>query len=298
MQALYLIDASIYIFRAYFTLAPQWQAANALPTHAVYGYADFLCALLRRRAPQRLLAAFDESLGSCFRNEIHPGYKASRALPDAALEFQLRACRELTGLLGIAHVASARFEADDLIASAAAAARREGTGVVVISRDKDLGQVLAGDGDRLWDFPAPATLDRASYRARHGIWPEQVPDLLALCGDPVDDVPGVPGVGIKTAVSLLQEYPGVEALLGALDAVARSPRRGAARIAGLLDAHREQIRMARRLTALAEDAFAADGAPDTRRRPAKPEAVAAFADGHGFDAPLRERLLRAAGAGA
>ena len=124
MRPHYLLDASIYIFRAYFALAPGWRAANGLPTHAVQGYAGFLCDFLRRAAPGHVLAAFDESLGSCFRNQIHPGYKCSRALPDAALEFQLRACRELTGLLGIASVASARFEADDLIARAGRAIAR------------------------------------------------------------------------------------------------------------------------------------------------------------------------------
>ena len=109
MQPHFLLDASIYIFRAYFALAPRWRAANGHPTHAVHGYAGFLCDFLRRTAPKHVLAAFDESLGSCFRNQIHAGYKSSRALPDASLAFQLQACRELTGLLGIASVASARF---------------------------------------------------------------------------------------------------------------------------------------------------------------------------------------------
>jgi len=295
MHPLYLIDASIYIFRAYFTLAPRWQAANGLPTHAVYGYADFLSELLRRRAPRHAFAAFDESLGSCFRNEIHAGYKCRRALPDEALAFQLRACRELTALLGVADGASARYEADDLIASAARAAREAGQAVVVISRDKDLGQVLLAAQDRLWDFPARGMLDRAAYCERSGIRPEQVPDLLALCGDPVDDVPGVPGIGRKTAVSLLQEHADVHALLAALDAVAASPRRGAARIAGLLARHREQILMARRLTALAGDAFAQRGAPDMLRRPADVAGLEDFSLRHGFDTRLRARLRAVAG---
>ena len=298
MQQHFLLDASIYVFRAYFALAPEWRAANGHPTHAVHGYANFLCDFLRRAAPRHVLATFDESLGSCFRNQIHPGYKCSRALPDAALAFQLRACRELTGLLGIASVASARFEADDLIASAARAARGRGDCAVVISRDKDLGQVLRGADDRLWDFPAAAPLDRATYRARHGIEPEQVPDLLALCGDPVDDVPGVPGIGVKTAVALLQRHPDVHALLGALDAVAASSLRGAARIARLLEAHREQILMARRLTTLAEDAFAADALPATARQPAQRAALADFADFHGLGERLRARLLAVADAAA
>ena len=295
MQAHYLLDASIYIFRAYFAPARETQAANGLPTHAVHGYANFLCDFLRRAAPKHALAAFDESLGSCFRNEIHPGYKRSRALPDAALAFQLQACRELTDLLGIASVASARFEADDLIASAARAARGQGGCAVVVSRDKDLGQVLRGADDRLWDFPAAAPLDRATYRARHGIEPEQVPDLLALCGDPVDDVPGVPGIGVKTAVALLQRHPDVHALLGALEAVAASSLRGAARLARLLEAHGEQILMARRLTALADDAFAG-AVPATARRPPRREALAEFARFHGLGERLGARLLAAADA--
>jgi 5'-3' exonuclease len=292
---LYLVDASIYIFRAWFTVAPRWHADNGLPTHAIRGYAQFLLELLEREAPRRIVAAFDESLGSCFRNEILPDYKCRRELPDEALAFQLNGCRELTQLLGVTTLASARFEADDLIFAAAQQAREDGRAAVVLSRDKDLGQVLLGDDDLLWHFPAAQPVDRASYRERHGIWPQQVPDLLALCGDPVDDVPGVPGIGIKTATSLLQQYADVDAVLDALDEIAVSARRGAARMARTLDAYRDQVRMARRLTALEPAALEGVQWCAERSEPRREELLQ-FAMGHGFGERLARRLAGVASA--
>jgi len=288
-QPLYLVDASIYIFRAWFTVPPRWHARNGQPTHALRGYAQFLLELLEREAPQHIVAAFDESLGSCFRNEILPDYKCRRELPDEALAFQLRACGELTQLLGVSTLASARFEADDLIFAAAQQARAGGQAVTVLSRDKDLGQVLEGEGDLLWYFPAAAPIDRAGYRERHGIWPHQVPDLLALCGDPVDDVPGVPGIGVKTATSLLQQYQDVDAVLAALEEIARSSRRGAARLARTLDAYGDQVRMARRLTALEPAALAGVQWCGERGEPRR-DALLQFAVEHGLGDRLARRL--------
>jgi len=286
----WLVDASIYIFRAYFALPENWHAANGYPTQAVVGYAGFLLELIERERPDFAAVAFDESLGGCFRNEIYPDYKKSRVLPDEALAFQLAACRALTRALGFADFASERFEADDLIASAARHARAQGLACMVLSRDKDLGQVLGHDRDQLWDSPGGTALDRAGYRERHGIWPEQVPDLLALTGDAIDDVPGVPGIGTKTATALLADYPDVEHVLAAIPEIATSKRRSAARIAAALEAHAQQVRMARRLTALAEDAIAET--PAFARRPADPDELERFAAEHGFGERLTARLLR------
>lgn len=114
----FLIDASIYIFQYYFSLPDHWFSEDdSYPTAAVYGYTAFLVRLLKKHQPQRIAACFDESLDQCFRNEIYPDYKSSRALPDEALAFQLRACQTITRLLGIATYASERYEADDLLGS-------------------------------------------------------------------------------------------------------------------------------------------------------------------------------------
>jgi 5'-3' exonuclease len=289
----YLLDASIYIFRAYFAVRGDWQAANGLPTNAVAGYAGFLARLLAQARPARVVTAFDESLGSGFRHAIHPGYKASRALPDEALAFQLESCRRLTRLLGIDDLASAEFEADDLIASAAHHARAAGIACTVLSRDKDLGQVLCGAEDAWWDFPDEAPLSIAQWSERNGIRPQQVPELLALTGDAIDDIPGVPGIGRRTALDLLAEYADVEAVLANTAAIAASTRRGAARTARLLDAHADTVRLARRLTGLRTDALPA--APRFERAVVDADALAGCVRELGLGERLLARLLPAAG---
>lgn len=290
MTRAYLIDASIYIFRGYFSLPERWHASNGFATHAVRGYASFLLDLLEREKPLRVLAAFDESLGSCFRNEIYADYKRSRALPDEALAFQLEACRRFTQLLGISSVASTRYEADDLLAAAAMQAQACGLNSVVLSRDKDLGQLLQADGDLLWDFPAGEQIGREAYQARHGIRPEQVTDLLALTGDAIDDIPGVPGIGIKTATALLQDYPDIEAMLAATGEIAGSGRRGAARTAAALVVHATQLRMARQLTGLCRELDAANPLPAFERQAPDVCALEAFVDEHGLDPGFKARL--------
>lgn len=294
-QTVYLLDASIYIFRAYFALRGDWQARNGLPTHALIGYAGFLARLLADRPPC-IVAAFDESLGSCFRHAIHPGYKARRALPDEALAFQLNACRELTRLLGITDLASPEFEADDLLASAAWHAHAAGLACTVLSRDKDLGQLLAHADDRLWDFPDGEPLDPAAWTAHHGIRPQQLPELLALTGDAIDDIPGVPGIGRRTAQALLAEYPDAESVLVAAPAIAASGLRGASRIAALLQQHQHTVRLARRLTGLREDALA--HSPRFAREPVDAHALGEFAREHGLGERLTTRLQRAVEAAA
>lgn len=291
-QSIYLVDASIYIFRAYFSLSGNWRARNGFPTHAVYGYTRLLLDLIEQYNPACVLAAFDESLGTCFRNDVFPAYKSRRALPDEALAFQLDACKCIGTLLGIPALASRRFEADDLIATAARKARESGIGAVVLSADKDLGQLLLGDADLLWDFPRADPLDRRGYIARYGIRPEQLPDLLALVGDATDDLPGVPGIGPKTAVSLLREYPDAEAILADLPGVAASQRRGAARLAASLERCSEQVRMVRRLTVLADDAFSDQDVSAWERRDADVAGLRAFLDFHGLGGRMRERLER------
>jgi len=291
-SGIYLVDASIYIFRACFSLPGNWRARNGFPTQAVYGYTGFLLGLIERYAPAHVIAAFDESLGTCFRNSIYPAYKSRRVLPDEALAFQFEACKRVGELLGISTLASPRFEADDLIATVARQARESGMAAVVLSADKDLGQLLIGDADLLWDFPRADPLDRRSYIARYGIRPEQLPDFLALVGDATDDVPGVPGIGPKTAVSLLQEYPDAGAILADLPGVASSRRRGAARLAASLGSYGDQIRMVRRLTALADDAFSDRDVSAWERRDADVGGLRAFAEFHGLGGGVRERLER------
>ncbi|SRR6056297_2306409 len=247
----WLIDASIYIFRAWFSLPDRWHTPDGLPLQAVYGYAGFLADFLTQTEnPDCCAAAFDESLHSNYRNDIFPEYKRSRVLPDEALAFQLDACRKLTGLLGIPCYGGARYEADDYIASLARLCREEGRPVTVVTRDKDLGQLIIGDNDNWWDFAGGELLDGAAFTARFGVRPQQFADYLALVGDKVDDIPGVPGVGPKTAAKLLQSFANLDALAKGLGRIAELNLRGAAGVATRLQAHWAQVLLARQLTGL------------------------------------------------
>ena len=142
-----LIDASIYIFRYYFAMPDRWfSEKKGWSTAAVYGFTTFLIQLLQQQ-PLRIAACFDESLGSCFRNDIFPAYKSSRVLPDECLAFQLSACREVSELLGLACFSSDRYEADDLLASLYQDLKRSPRPIAVLTSDKDLGQLLSRSQD-------------------------------------------------------------------------------------------------------------------------------------------------------
>lgn len=248
----WLIDASIYIFRAYFSLPDRWHNRDGMPLNAVYGYAGFLLDFIRATgASPYAAAAFDESLGTCFRNEILASYKASRALPDPELEFQLNTCRALTESLGIPCYGGSYYEADDYLASLARICSESGVAVTVITRDKDLGQLLNKPEDRWWDFAADVQLDAEAFHTRFGVAPEQFAQYQALVGDKIDDIPGVPGVGAKTAAALLQAFGDLDSLVSRLEEVSKLPIRGATRVQAALHDHRQQIDIAVQLTQLA-----------------------------------------------
>jgi len=248
-----LVDASIYIFRAWFGLPDRWHTPDGMPLNAVVGYLGFLLDLLATR-PDNAVAvavAFDESLGSGFRHRLYPHYKASRALPDEALAFQLTTCRQLTEALGVPCHGGPEYEADDYLATLALRCRQAGGRVTVVTRDKDLGQVLEA-GDSWWDGGA-TRLDVAGFSQRFGVQPAQFADYQALVGDTVDDIPGVPGVGPRTAAALLQHFPDLAALEAGLGEIANLPLRGAASLQQRLQDAWPQVLLSRRLTGLRTD---------------------------------------------
>lgn len=246
---IYLLDASIYVFRAWFT-SPEVTDAEGHPMGAAFGYGETLCRLLRQLKPNHFAVAFDESLNSCWRNELYPAYKANRELPPPELERQFAWCRAFTRALGVAEFASGRHEADDLLASLAALARRAGKPVTLITHDKDLGQLIAGKDDRLWPFPGKPPLDVAAFSERYRVRPEQMADFLALGGDAIDNIPGITGIGPRTACALLAEFDSLEDIYANLARVETLPLRGAKRIAKLLAEQREQALLSYRLAAL------------------------------------------------
>ncbi|MDH3831637.1 MAG: hypothetical protein OEU48_08205, partial [Gammaproteobacteria bacterium] len=248
----YLIDASIYIFRAYYSVPDDLQNSNGDAINALHGFAGFLAGFLEQVKPQHVAVAFDESLSSSFRNEIFPAYKANREAPPAELSKQFQFCRTLVQTLGLPDFSSNRFEADDLIGTIAARMRAQGYSIVVMSADKDLAQLLE-PGDMLWDYARNRRHQHADVQKWLGVAPHQVADWLALAGDAVDNIPGVPGIGPKTAAALLAEFGSLAEIYRQIETVAGMKLRGAARVQRLLQQHREAALLARQLTGVAID---------------------------------------------
>ena len=265
MSTAHLVDGSLYVCRAWFSQAPDVTDADGAPAHAAHGFMRFMLDLLERARPTHLLVAFDESLNTSFRNEIYPDYKANRPPAPEDLLRQFAACREIAHALGATVLADTRFEADDLIGSALAQLRRDGFRGVIVSADKDFGQ-LVGDGDELWDPPRNQRWDGAGVKGRLGVHPHQVADYLALTGDAVDNIPGVPGIGAKTAAILLAHFGTLDALLERADEVAFLRMRGAAAASLRLREHAALARLSRSLTGIALDAPVPAGADAYRRR--------------------------------
>lgn len=294
-RTIYLIDASIYIFRSWFSLPDTLTAADGAPVNAVYGFLRFLTEFFEATRPENIMVAFDQSLTTSFRSEIYPEYKANRDPAPPELKAQLQACERLVDCLGISSLKHPRFEADDLIASVAVLARENGYRVVVVSGDKDLSQVVH-DGDLWWDYARNRKLDIKGVHDHFGVWPNQMTDFLALVGDTVDNIPGVPGIGPKTASRLLRVFKDIEQLYERLEEVPRLGMRGAPRLARALAEHRESVMLARRLTALACDAPAGDHSPHHRITESRADDLAALlawlARGEGYVDRIRTACVQ------
>ncbi|MBC6413792.1 MAG: flap endonuclease [Chromatiales bacterium] len=249
---LYLVDASIYIFRSWFALSDNVRNAQGQPANAVYGFCDFVLKLLSDIKPENIVFAFDESLETSYRNEIYPSYKANRAATPEELKAQFAHCREFIVATGLAEIASSYYEADDLIGTLTHQAHQRGQSVVIVSRDKDLMQLLEGN-DIWWDYSRNLKLSCQGVADRFGVLPEQIADMLAITGDAVDNIPGVPGIGPKTATKLIQHFGSIKQLLAEVGGIANLNIRGAHRIEGLVREYTETIKMAYRLTTICRD---------------------------------------------
>lgn len=292
----YLIDASVYVFRAYYSLPPDMVDPDGHPVHALFGFARFLGDLIERAKPRYLAVAFDESLATSFRNRIDPQYKANREPAPEDLKRQFERCREVCRHLGVADFGSGEYEADDIIGTLHARLRREGVPTTVVTRDKDLAQLIR-EGDIYWNYTENLRLQHHEIEAHFGVAPERYADYLALTGDAVDNIRGVPGVGPKTAAALLKEFVSLEEIYDNLEAVAKLPVRGAAKLPARLLEHRDAAFLARRLTEIARDMPLATDREALRLRPPDLAALSAFYDRQNFGPMLRrqgERLAQLA----
>lgn len=257
-KPVYLVDASIYIFQAYFSPHLQVWAQDGRDLSAFFGYAQFLLRFLRQARPQQVAVAFDESLFCGFRHALYPAYKSNRELPDENLARQLQACAELTTLLGVSAFGSKVYEADDIIGTLAARVRREisvenAPGISIVSRDKDLAQLLHSEQDHLWDFSASTRRFRKHIVEQYGIRAEQFPDYLGLVGDAVDSIPGVPGIGPVAATCLLRHFESIPLLYENLADVALLSYRGANKGPELLRRYEAEARLSRTLATIVQD---------------------------------------------
>ena len=287
--AVHLVDGSLYVFRAWHSMPDEFHDVDGHPVNAVHGFTRFLCELLERVKPEHVAVAFDASLTTSFRNAIYPAYKANRELPPPDLERQFVLCREVTQALGIPVMIDHAFEADDLIGSAMWTLRGHGFRSVIVSADKDFGQLL-GEFDEQWDYARNLRWGPAGVHEKLGVHPHQVADYLALCGDAVDNIPGVPGVGAKTAAALLAHFGSLDALLDRVDEVPFLRLRGAASCAAKLRKHAESARLYRRLTRIALDAPVPPEADALRRLRGEAEAMDALCERLRFGPLTRTRL--------
>jgi 5'-3' exonuclease len=290
---LYLVDASVFIFRAWFSVPIEFADRDGNPVNAVHGFARFLGDLLERESPAHVAVAFDESLETSYRNEIYPAYKANREPAPVELKRQFGLCRELVRALGLAEFGSSRYEADDIIGTLTMRARAEGMPVTIASRDKDLTQ-LVGREDTYWDAVADVRYRYDDIAERFGVIPERMADFLALMGDAVDNIPGVPGVGRKTAATLLKHYDTLPGVFDNLDAVPKLKFRNAAFVAQSLREHREEAFLSRQLTGIACDMPFVAGPGDLARRVPDLAVLDEFYERLGFGRLLREQARRIA----
>ncbi len=216
---LFLIDASGHIFRAYYAI-PELSNSTGMPTNAVYGFTNMLRRLLREEAPDYVAAAFDPP-GPTVRHEAYPGYKASREETPEDLISQFPYVRRVCEALRVPVLEIQGYEADDVIGTLATKARANNLETVIVSEDKDLLQ-LVGDGvTMLSERGGRSTYDAARVADKYGVPPERIPDLLALMGDSVDDIPGVKGIGEKGARMILEEYGDIENAIEHADEITR-----------------------------------------------------------------------------
>ncbi len=246
---LHLIDGSAFIFRAYHALPPLTRKSDGLPIGAVAGFCNMLHRYVEGNtgpdAPTHVAVIFDKG-SHTFRNDMYDKYKANREAMPEDLRPQIPLTRTATEAFNIACKEKEGFEADDIIATLAVQARAAGGRCTIISSDKDLMQ-LVGGGVEMLDAMKNKSIDRDGVFEKFGVYPDRVVDVQALAGDSVDNVPGAPGIGIKTAALLINEYGDLDALLERAGEIKQPKRRQT-----LID-HADQIRLSRELVKLDEN---------------------------------------------
>ncbi len=272
-KRLILVDGSGYIFRAFHALPPMTRP-DGTHVNAVYGFTQMLSQFLAKHAASHIAVVFDTAR-TTFRNEIYPDYKAHRPEPPPELVPQFGLIREATEALGVCKVEQPGYEADDLIAAYARAFVAEGGTVAIVSSDKDLMQLI-GPGVEMLDPIKQKPIREPEVIEKFGVPPGKVVEVQALAGDSTDNVPGVPGIGIKTAAQLITEYGDLETLLASTAKIKQPKRREA------LEQNAEKARISKRLVQLDADAPMPIAMEQLVARPPEPVTLEKFLRENGF----------------
>ncbi len=265
---LYLVDSSIFIFKAWYAPVPEQVNIHQQSNQAFIGFSDFVYRLLTEKAPSKLVFAFDESLKQSQRKSVYPQYKANRSPAPIELKRQFGWCQQWIDLLGITKVSSDSWEADDLIGTLAALHRSPELSIAILTADKDLTQLIH-EGDLWWTFFGDKKLDYRGIVKKFGVKPEQIADQLALAGDKVDNIPGIPHVGVKTAANLLRKFGTLEKLRQNLTEVGGMKFRYAGKVQQSLIEHESVLDISSRLTRINCEVEAMREVDIERRKPDK-----------------------------
>src|SRR4030095_14539278 len=242
-----MVDGSSYLYRAFHALPPL-TSTRGEPTGAVYGVVNMLLKLLKEHEPRYVAVLFDAA-GKTFRDEIYEQYKAQRTPMPDELRRQIAPLHAIVRALGLPLLQVEGVEADDVIGTLAKGAAERGMETIISTIDKDMEE---GGDDRLRivNTMCDTTLDRDGVRRKFGVEPEQIVDYLALVGDTSDNIPGVPGIGTKSAAALLACFGSLDGIYTSPDRLDQAPVRGAARIAESLASHREDAMLSRALATI------------------------------------------------
>ena len=285
-KPLVLVDGSSYLYRAFFGLPPLTSPTGE-PTGALYGVTNMLKKLMTDVAPDHVAVVFDAS-GKTFRDELFEEYKANRPPMPDDLRAQVQPLCELVEALGFPVLKVGGVEADDVIGTLAKRGVAEGMTVLISTGDKDMAQLVDGDTVTLINTMTDTRLNREGVKEKFDVWPEQIVDYLALVGDSSDNIPGVPGIGPKTAAPLLIHFGSLEAMYSRLAEVPQVPVRGAKTLGPKLEQHRDAAFLSRRLATIHCEVDLPQGPKDLGMRTPDKARLKEFYARFGFKTWLRQ----------
>jgi len=241
---LFLIDGSSYVFRAFYAIG-QLSTSKGFPTNAIYGFTSMFLRVLREMNPEYVAVVFDAK-GPTFRDEIYSDYKANRPAMPQGLEPQIPYIKRIVEAYNIPAIEKEGYEADDVIGTIAKEAAKQGVDVVIVSGDKDMLQLVNGRIHTL-DTMKDRSFGPREVIERYGVAPEEITDVMALMGDSIDNIPGVPGIGEKTAVALIRQFKTLDNLLANRE---RLPKK---KLVEALIRFGEQAKLSKRLATISTD---------------------------------------------